>query len=617
MEPSNKLLSDIIHYRTYAKYLPIQERREIFPETVNRVMQMHLERFPKLSKEIVKAFQKVHELKVMPSMRTMQFAGPAILKNNLRSYNCSAVAITYPRVFAEILFLLLSGCGVGFSVQQHHVSQLPVVRPPAEEGRYVVHDSIAGWADALDRLCSAYFYGAIRPIFDFTQVRTKGSYLSTTGAKAPGPEPLKHMLSVVEGIFRTSLGRRMRTLEIHDLVCIVSDCVISGGIRRSALISLFDRDDRSMLTCKHGDWWTKHPYRARANNSAVLPLDEVTKDEFFSIYRTCAESGSGEPGFSWTSSPDWLTNPCHEIALQSQQLCNLTIVNQTDVTSKKDFLSRIYSATLIGTLQASYTNFPFVSEGWRKTTESEALLGVSFTGIADSSSMISDEWLREGATLACDVNDRYSRIIGINPAARVTTLKPEGTSSCLLGSSSGIHARHSPYYLRRIRISNDDALAHYLRLAIPELVEDDTMAPNTCVVTIPQKSPDGAVVRESEGAAEFFDRIMRYQQNWILPGHRSGMNKHNVSATISVREKEWEPLGKLLWDRRYNYTGISLLPYQGGTYAQMPFEACSEEKYEEMSAKVSAIDLRDVKESTDNTSRMEQVACGNNGCEIM
>jgi len=617
MNLSNKLLSDIVHYRTYAKYLQFQQRRELFEESVNRTMTMHLERFPKLSRDIVKAFQKVHELKVLPSMRSMQFAGEAINRNNVRLFNCSFCHVSEPRIFSEILFVLLSGCGAGYSVQKRHVGLLPVIRKPCEEGRFVVHDSIAGWAEALDKLCTAYFYGSIRPVFDFSQVRVKGAYLTITGAKAPGPEPLKHMLEEFERRLISAMGRMLRPIEVHDLICIASDCVIAGGIRRSALIALFDRDDNEMLTCKSGEWWVKHPYRARANNSAVLPRQDVTEAEFTEIFKRCRESGAGEPGFLWSSNPDWGFNPCAEISLQNKQFCNLTIVNQTDIQNKSDFLSRIYSATLIGTLQAAYTSFPYLSEGWKLITDKEALLGVSFTGIADSPGMVSRAWLQEGAKLALEVNEKYAKLIGVNLAARVTTVKPEGTSSCILGSSSGIHARHSRYYLRRMRVNADDALAHYLKQTIPELVEPDVMAPNTLVVTIPQESPEGAIIREYESAEELFQRALFYNQNWIKVGHREGINRHNVSCTISVKEDEWDNLSAKLWTTREKYSGISLLPFDLGVYQQPPFEDCSKEKFDKVSAMVRVIDLRQVIETEDNTKRLEQAACAGGICEIV
>jgi ribonucleoside-diphosphate reductase alpha chain len=307
---------------------------------------------------------------------------------------------------------------------------------------------------------------------------------------------------------------------------------------------------------------------------------------------------------------------CHEISLNPTQFCNLTTINQTGITSEKDFLNRVYAASLIGTLQASYTDFSYLRPQWRETTEREALLGVSFTGIADSRNMVNAELLRKGASLVLEVNEKYAKKIGINPAARTTAIKPEGTSSCVLGSSSGIHARHSGFYIRRIRMNKDDALAVYLKSVIPELVEDDITSATGVVVSIPQESPEGAIVRENETAINLLNRSLFYSRNWVNPGHREGDNKHNVSVTISVKDNEWTDLRETMWKNRDLYSGISLLPYSDSNYKQMPFEECSQDKYNEMSKSVKEIDLKQVKEVTDNTVRIEQMACSGGLCEI-
>jgi len=577
---------------------------------------MHLDKFPKLSSAIEKAFQGVHDLKVMPSMRSMQFAGDAILKNNARLFNCSFSPINDTKVFSEALFLLLSGVGFGFSVQKRHVSQLPKIQQPREEGVYVAHDSIIGWADALNALMEAYFFGKVKPIFDLTKIRPKGSYLVTTAAKAPGPEPLRAMLVLVEERLKQAVGRQLTPLEVHDIVCIVSDSVLSGGIRRSALISLFDKDDEEMLRCKHGQWWDAHPYRARANNSAILDRATTKEEEFDYIYKMCKESGSGEPGFYWTNNLDWGTNPCVEIGLRPTQFCNLTTVNQSNIKDKKDFFSRIHAATLIGTIQASYTDFHYLRPCWKETTDLDALLGVSFTGIADGNGVVTSEWLREGAEFAKKINEEFAKKIGINPAARVTAVKPEGSASCVLSSSSGIHSRHSDYYLRRVRMNKDDALTKYLESVMPELVEDDVMSATGSVVTIPQESPSNSITRHSETAMSLFERSMNYNKNWVDNGHRNGDNKHNVSVTISMKDEDWDLLKKPMWEQRNVYNGISLLPFSDANYQQMPFEDCTKQKYEELSKLVTKIDLTLVTEAEDNTERQEQLACtGPMGCE--
>lgn len=616
MNNSNKLLSDLVAFRTYAKHLPHLGRRESLEETINRNMQMHLDKFPKLSTDIIRAYRQVHELKVMPSMRALQFSGEAILKNNARQYNCSYLPINDVRSFGESLYLLLSGTGVGFSVQKHHIQMLPKVQMPTEENVYIVHDSIEGWAMAVDSLMESYFFRRVKPIFDFSKIRPKDSYLVTTGAKAPGSEPLRSMLNKVEEILKSNLGKKLKPIDVHDIICIISDCVLSGGIRRAALISLFDRDDEEMLKSKHGEWWLKHPYRARANNSAILPRQEVTKEEFEYIFKMCRDSGSGEPGFSWTNNIEMGYNPCHEIALNANQFCNLTTINQTGIRDEKDFLKRVYAATLIGTLQAAYTDFPYLRPIWKETTEREALLGVSFTGIADASGIVTPELLRKGANLVKEVNEKYARKLGINIAARTTAIKPEGTSSCVLGSSSGIHARHSQYYLRRFRINRGDSLDVYLRNTIPQLVEDDLFSNTGSVVTIPQESPERAILRDDETALNLLDRAYEYNVNWVQEGHRTGDNTHNVSCTVSVKDDEWDNVMKSMWKNRDKYSGISLLPFDGGSYKQAPFESCDKDTFLKYSELVKTIDLTQVREESDNTKRTEMVACSGGVCEI-
>jgi len=616
MNESNKLLSDIVAFRTYAKYIPHLQRRETLQETTNRVMNMHLEKFPKLSSEITKSFSLIHDLKIMPSMRSMQFSGEAVMSNNARSYNCSFVHISYERVFSEILFLLLSGVGVGFSVQKRHVSQLPSVRKPKEEGYFRVHDSIEGWAQALNILMDSYFNSGIRPDFDFSSIRPKGSYLVTTGAKAPGSEPLRHMLIEVDKVLQNSIGKKLRPIEVHDIICLIADCVLAGGIRRAALISLFDKDDEELLKCKSGTWWEKYPYRARANNSVVLHRQETTKEEFEYVMKMCEDSKAGEPGLFWTNDYDIGCNPCAEISLNSNQFCNLVSINQTGITSEKEFFKRIKAATIIGTIQASYTNFPYINEKWKSITEKEALLGVSFTGVADNMNFITPELLKQGAKLVLQTNEEIAKKIGINLSARTTTVKPEGSVSTIVGSSSGVHDRHSKYYIRRIRMNENDPLSKYLKYAIPDLVEKDIFSETGVVVSIPQESPKNSITRDMTSALDLLKRVNMYNVNWIKEGHRYGSNTHNCSVTISVKDNEWKELTEEMWNTRDYYTGIALLPYDGGTYQQAPFEEIDELKYKDMEKLVKHIDLTKVREVEDFTNRGETIACQGNICEI-
>lgn len=614
MNPSNYLLSQIVANKSYAMYLAPLNRREIFSETINRNLNMHLEKFPKLSPDILKAFRQVHEYKVMPSMRSMQFGGQQILKNNTKMFNCSFAIANYERVFAEALYVLLCGTGFGFSCQKQHISQLPVIKMPTDEGFFTVHDSIAGWAEALNNLMNAYFNRSIRPIFNFSGLRPKGTRLSS-GAKTPGYEPLKQLLEKVENVLKKAIGRKLSSLEVHDIMCIIADGVLSGGIRRAALISLFSADDTEMLTCKHGQWWEKYPYRARANNSAVLHREFTTQKTFNEIFDACIESNCGEPGISWTNDFDLGFNPCHEISLNTNQFCNLTSVNLTGVSTKKDLQNRIYAATLLGTLQASYTDFPYLNQKWKQTTEKESLLGVSFTGIADNT-FVTNDLLQESAKLVLEVNEKYAKKIGINLAARTTCVKPEGSASCVVGSSSGIHARHAEYYLRRIRMNKDDSLAKYLSTTVPDLVENDMFSSTGIVVTIPQESPKGAITRHTETAQTLFERVINYNKYWVAAGHRYGSNNHNVSCTISYKPEDVQYLKENMWIHRNHYSGISLLPFDGGTYQQAPFEDCTKEIFDQYSELVKAVDLSKVIEMEDNTNHSEQSACSGGVCEI-
>jgi ribonucleoside-triphosphate reductase len=616
MEIQNKLISDVTIFRTYAKYLPEQKRRETYEEIVQRSLEMDISNFPKLEKELIEAYSMVGNLQILQSMRKLQFAGEAIQKNNIRSYNCSYAPIDNVKSFSEILYVLLCGTGAGYSVQRHHVNQLPSVTIPRISVPYVIEDSIEGWAKALDVLCEAYLIGTPRPIFDYNLIRPKGSRLKTTGARAPGHEGLKIMLELFESKIKLAAYRKLKPIEVHDLVCILSDCVRSGGIRRSALISLFDRDDVEMLTSKHGEWWKEHPYRARANNSGVLPRHEVTEEEFDHIYEMCQNSGSGEPGFSWTNDKNWGWNPCHEIALNANQFCNLTTINMSTVTSKEDFIKRAHYASLLGTVQAAYTNFPLLRSVWKETTEKEALLGVSMTGIADNISSIKDEWIVEAAKQVLETNEKIAKVIGINVAARATAIKPEGTASCVLASSSGVHDRHDEFYIRRIRMGKDDPLYRYLQNKVPDLCEDDKMTPTDGIISIPQKSPDGAIVRSANTALGLAERAIKLNKLWISSGYRSGKNHHNVSTTISVKNEEWDDLKKFMWENRDSYSGISLLPYDDSTYEQMPFESCDEKTFEDMKNLIKNIDLTEIVENDDNTARSETLSCVTGVCEI-
>ena len=599
----------------YARYLPEAQRRETWEEMITRNRDMHIENFPKLTSEIESAYKLVFDKKVLPSMRSLQFAGAAIKQTPSRVYNCAYLPIDDYRAFSEVMFLLLGGTGVGYSVQRHHVENLPSITIPTKRRRYLVGDSIEGWADCIKMLMKAYFCGRPDPEFDFSGIRAKGALLVTSGGKAPGPEPLKDCVHNIKRILdRKENGDQLSTLEVHDIICWIADAVLSGGIRRSATISLFSIDDQEMLQCKFGDWWETEPQRARANNSAVVVRHRVRKKDFFAIWEKVKESGAGEPGVYFTNDSEWGTNPCAEIALRPFQFCNLCEVNVSDVETQQELNNRVVAATLIGTLQASYTNFHYLRDVWRRTTEKDALLGVGMTGIG--SGRVQQFDLEATSKLAVETNKYYATEIGVNPAARITTVKPSGTTSCVLGTSSGVHAWHNDYYVRRIRVGKNEAIYTYLTLHHPELVHDDFFKPETqAVISIPQRAPNDGILRH-ETSLELLERVKDIYNRWIVPGHREGNNTHNVSCTVSVREEEWEEVGKWMWQNREYYNGIAVLPYFGGSYKQAPFEDIDEETFEGMFIKLKEVDLSNVVEVIDNTNLTGELACAGASCEI-
>jgi ribonucleotide reductase class II len=974
MDVSQSILSDITTYMKYAKYNREKQRREVWDELINRNKEMHISKFPQLQDEIEKAYQLVYDKRVLPSMRSLQFAGKPIELNNARIFNCSFLPIDDWRSFSEIMFLLLSGCGVGFSVQNHHIEKLPEIKVPTKTKRFLIGDSIEGWADAVRALVKAYFNGSPLPKFDFRDIREKGAQLVTVGGKAPGPEPLKECLFQIQKIFeRKKTGEKLTDIECHDIACHIADAVLSGGIRRAALISLFDLDSEEMLSCKTGAWWEENPQRGRANNSAVVMRHKISEDEFFELWKKIELSGSGEPGVYFSNDKDWGTNPslragtkvfttegifnieelqdkefyvknlngkvskakcwlsgkekqlyeitlkgghkywstpehewpiwdgknwvkystnkiikgmklpvlkqdslfngvlgtyvdgfvlgwclgdgnlsisnvgkkqigfvfskedqelgisykvieflnrigettinghqhkhgtleiqttnekiikyfehfgfkhkseglpsklweegseefikgiisglissdgsisenkskritfsssyeklirdvsellgfygiktsiyekvsegdfpnkkyngklykgfslvinsneslrhfyelfklehslkqqrldnlvsnlkknnnkdedkleiidiklsdiredvwdisvfdethcfqishvvtgnCCEIALRPYQFCNLCEVNVSDVVSQEDLNERVKAAALIGTLQASYTDFHYLHDIWKKTTEKDALLGVGMTGIGSGAVLTLD--LEEASEIAKEENERVADLIGINKAARVTTVKPSGTSSLVLGTSSGIHAWHNDYYIRRIRVGKNEPIYSYLYVNHPELVEDDFFKPSIqAVISIPQKAPEGSILR-TESALELLERVKKFNKEWVKKGHRKGANTNNVSVTVSIKEHEWVEVGEWMWANKHTFNGLSVLPYSDHTYVQSPFEDCTKEQYEELYKHLFDINLSQVVEFDDNTTLGDNVACGAGGCEVV
>ena len=855
MELSNEILSDVTVYMKYAKYIPELKRRETWEELVTRNMEMHIKKFPSLEQEIKDNYKFVYDKMVLPSMRSLQFGGKPIEISPNRIYNCCFAPIDDWRVFSEIMFLLLGGTGVGYSVQYHHVEVLPEIRKPSKDRkrRWLVSDSIEGWADAVNILIKSYFFGGSQIEFDFSDIRPKGSRLITSGGKAPGPQPLKECLIKVEGILDTKNdGEKLSPIEVHDIVCHIADAVLAGGIRRAALISLFSANDEEMIGCKSGAWWEKNPQRGRSNNSAVLMRHKLTKNYFMKLWKRIEASGSGEPGIYLSNDKDWGTNPCcfigstlvatadgrnavsikqlcdenyrgpvysvqaqtgqvitshcsnvwksrenaelvkvtlddnssfictpdhrimirngqyvqaqhlvegtslipfnsykrsdrnyrmiqsntgrdiaqyahvaqyydiikegynpqhihhkdgnglndlpenleavdavehnrqhmlgemnaetvgefaeklselanhkvvsveflseredvydmtventhnfaiitsykddnfinssgvfvHncEIALRPYQFCNLTEINVSNVESQEDYENRVRAASFIGTLQAGYTDFHYLRPIWKRTTEKDALIGISMTGIG--SGKVLGLNMVAAAKIVKQENKRVAQLIGINKAARTTTVKPAGTTSLTLGTSSGIHAWHNDYYIRRVRVGKNEAIYTFLSENHPELIEDEYFRPHdTAVIGIPQKAPEGAILR-NESPIQLLERVKKVHQEWIKPGHRTGSNTHNVSATISIREHEWPAVGEWMWENKDFYNGLSVLPYDGGSYIQAPFTDCTKEEYEKLMLTLKDVDLSKIIELDDDTDLKGEAACSGGSCEI-
>jgi len=616
MEINQEILSDIVVHMKYARYKPEANRREVWQEICDRYEDMMLGKYPKLTSQIIKNMQLVRDKKVLPSMRAMQFAGPAIIRNNSRIYNCAYLPIDDIRAFSETMFLLLGGTGVGYSVQKQHIEQLPPIKKGTKKRKFLIGDSLEGWADAVKVLLKSYFgIHDAKPDFDFSDIRPKGSRLITAGGKAPGPEPLKiciaHLSAILE---RKEDGEKLTPLESHDMLCHIANAVLAGGIRRSAMIALFSFDDEDMLTSKFGSWWELNEQRRKANNSAVLHRDTITENEFFTLWKKIELSGSGEPGFYFTNNLDWGTNPCCEIALRPFQFCNLCEVNVSNVESQEDFNQRAATAAFLGTLQAGFTNFHYLREKWKTNTEKDALIGVGMTGIA--SGKLNSLNLKKTAELVKQVNEETAKKIGILSAARTTTIKPSGTTSLVLGTSSGIHAWHNNYYVRRIRIGKEEALCKYLVEHHPELIEEDLLNSKQMIVCIPQNAPKGSITRH-ENTMNLLFRIAKFNEEWVKNGYRNGENDNNVSATVSIKPDEWGKVGEWMWHNKASYNGLSVLPFDNGNYQQAPFTDITKEEFEKMEIKLHHVDLKNVMEFEDETDLKAEAACAGGGCVVV
>ena len=626
---------EFIHLSRYSRWLPEKGRRETWEETVGRYFDFfteHLEEQNNFKLDDVsrkRLEEAVLSQKVMPSMRCLMTAGDALKRENVAGYNCSYVAVDSPRAFDEILYILMNGTGVGFSVERQDVIKLPNVADELHETdtTIVIPDSKLGWAKSLKELIHLLYSGQI-PSWDLSKVRPAGAPLKTFGGRASGPEPLDQLFRFTINIFKNATGRKLTSLECHDLVCKIAEIVVVGGVRRSALISLSNLSDDRMRVAKSGQWWEDHGQRALANNSACYtekPEIGIFMDEWKSLY----DSKSGERGiFNRQSAKeqagrngrrdndwDFGTNPCSEIILRSKQFCNLSEVVIRATDDMKTLKEKVKFATILGTFQSTLVNFKYLTRDWKKNTEEERLLGVSLTGIMDNTLTNGkeeglDKRLDELRKVAIATNAEWADKIGIQQSVSITCVKPSGTVSQLVDSASGIHARHNPYYIRTVRADKKDPLAMYMRDAgFP--CEDDVMKPeHTYVFSFPMKAPENAVMRQDMSAIEQLELWLVYQKHWC---------EHKPSVTISVKEDEWFEVGAWVY-RHFDWmSGVSFLPYSEHVYKQAPYQDCDSVVYKkELDKMPKNIDWTQLSsyENTDMTEGAQELACVAGGCEI-
>ena len=612
-----------IHVSRYARYMPELKRRETWEETVTRLTDFIKKHQPKLGKDIDRIHKAVLNLEVMPSMRLMMSAGEACERDNIAAYNCSYLAINNKRAFSEALYILMNGTGVGFSCERQEIDKLPSIPESINpcDDTIVVGDSKLGWAKAFKKLLSSLWEGDI-PTIDYSRVRPAGARLKTFGGRASGPEPLERLFKFSVETFTNAKGRKLTSLEVHDLVCMIGEIVVVGGVRRSALISLSNLTDRRMREAKIGAWYDETPWRGLANNSVAYtekPDMEVFMDEWLSLVK----SKSGERGiFNRVASqkqavkqgrlPDlnYGTNPCSEIILRDKQFCNLTeCVVRVDDT-KESLLEKVRLATILGTFQSTLAKFQFLSQEWVKNTTEERLLGVSLTGIMDSKMMANPDpiFLEELRDEATKTNKKYARLLEVEESKSITCVKPSGTVSQLVDSASGIHSRHSPFYIRTVRIDKKDAIYQFLKDKGVK-VEDEAYRPDsTAVFSFPIKSPRGSVTRDDRTALEELEIWLLYQRHWC---------HHKPSVTINVREHEWLEVGAWVYKHFDEISGISFLPHSDHSYQQAPYQECDKDVFRDaLKETPQLIDFSELIEEEDNTEGSQTLACVGASCEI-
>ena len=614
-----------IHKSRYARYLPDQKRRESWEETVGRYVDYWGDKLTDADKTTIR--KAITDLEVMPSMRALMTAGEALDRDNVAGFNCSYLPIDHPKAFDEMMYVLMCGTGVGFSVERQYITKLPEVAEEFHDTDTVIHvaDSKIGWAKAYRELVSLLYSGQL-PKWDTSGVRPAGATLKTFGGRASGPEPLLELFQFTVEVFRGAAGRKLSSIECHDLCCKIAQIVVVGGVRRSALISLSNLTDDRIRRAKSGQWWVDNPQRGLANNSACY-TEKPDFEAFLNEWKSLYESRSGERGvFSRVASQrqaakngrrdatfDFGTNPCSEIILRPYQFCNLSEVVVRPSDTLKDLKRKVRVAAILGTLQATLTDFRYLRKVWKDNTEEEALLGVSLTGIMDHPVLAgrTDEnelakWLKQMREEAIKTNQEWADKLGINSSVAVTAVKPSGTVSQLVDSASGIHPRYSPFYIRRVRGSATDPLCTVLEAAgVP--VEDDVMSPNTKVFSFPMKSPDGAVVTKDMGAMEQLRLWKIYQDHWC---------EHKPSITVYYKDSEFMEVGQWLYNNFDDVSGISFLPYSEHTYQQAPYEEITEKEYRELKKGFPENFSWDIEEASDMTEGSQQLACTGNNCEL-
>lgn len=602
MNKISKIIRDVVLHSKYC--LPNESRLAM----INRNKNMHINKFPSLKHEIDNAYIFVLNDQILPSMRSLQYGGREIEMANNKIYNCAFRAIDDLDAFGEIMYLLLGGTGVGISVQYQHVSKLPMLRgklsAAIDDEVYVVSNKNVGWACAIDAAISQYYCGpSLR--FDYSKL-TNGKPLETC---------IKNIERVFDGASRPNavrVGGQMRPIDYHDVICFIAQ----ASTERAALISLFSENDNDMINAKTGEWWKTNPQRSQSNNSIILDRGNLKRGRFEELWKIISLNKYGEPGFYFANDLNNGTNPCAEITLKSKQFCNLVEVNVASVTSQEELNSRSRAAAFIATLQASYTDFAYLSREWKSTTEEDALIGVSMTGIAAHTFGEKFRFdLKTAAVVVANENIRVAKMIGINPSPRCTTIKPAGSTSIIFGTSSGIHSYHSPYYIRRVRIMKNEELYKFLTKKFPACIEvSDFMNDNMGVIKFPMNAPDGAILR-SESVFDIMTRIKHFSVEWIKNGQMGTcVDANSVSATISIKNDEWNKVGEWMWDNRDHYNGLSILPFDNHDYKQAPFTSCSYEEYCKLCCEWDGFEIENVTKKDINFEN--EPACAGGKCEI-